>query len=259
MNESTPKIAALNLVKDYGHGKNRFRALDGVSLEVTQGQTFGLVGESGCGKSTLARAITLMDTPTEGSIVMDGQDVTHLPKRRRKAYRRTVRMVFQDPNDSLDPRYSVRQTLVEPLRTAKTPRADWSRRAAEALESVGLDRDVLERLPHEFSGGQRQRIAIARAIITEPELIVLDEPTSALDVSVQAQVLNLLVEIQKLTGMTYLFISHNLAVVRHLSHRIAVMERGQIVEQGAGDAIMDSPENDYTRKLVSSMPGLYRT
>lgn len=259
MSESTPKIAAIDLVKDYGHGKNKFRALDGVSLEVPQGQTFGLVGESGCGKSTLARAITLMDAPTRGSIVMDGQDVTHLPKRRRRAYRRTVRMVFQDPNDSLDPRFSVRRTLVEPLRSARSPRAEWDRRATDALESVGLERDVLDRLPHEFSGGQRQRIAIARAIITEPELIVLDEPTSALDVSVQAQVLNLLVEIQNATGMTYLFISHNLAVVRHLSHRIAVMERGKIVEQGAGDSIMDTPENEYTRQLVSSMPGLYRS
>lgn len=258
MTDEQPKIATFDLVKDYGHGAGKFRALNGVSLRVPRGRTFGLVGESGCGKSTLARALTLMDPPTSGRIEMDGLDVTQLSRSLRRSYRRRVRMVFQDPNDSLDPRFSVLRSLAEPLRAAGMPKAEWRERAIGALRAVGLDEDALERGPFEFSGGQRQRVAIARAVITEPELVVLDEPTSALDVSVQAQVLNLLVDLQALLGVTYVFISHNLAVVRHLAHHVAVMEQGRIVEEGAGDAVMDSPQAPYTRKLVGSIPELYR-
>jgi peptide/nickel transport system ATP-binding protein len=253
------QVAARGLVQEYGHGSSAFRAVDGVDLEIRRGETLGLVGESGCGKSTLARALMLMRRPTGGALEFGGADVTRLGRKQLAEHRRRIRMVFQDPNDSLDPRFTVSQSLVEPLRAARAPRDVWDGRMRAALADVGLPADALARQPHEFSGGQRQRIAIARAIIVEPEFVVLDEPTSALDVSVQAQVLNLLVDLQLRTGMTYLFISHNMAVVHHMAHRVAVMERGRIVETGTGEQVMDRPEHPYTRDLLQAMPALYRS
>jgi ABC-type glutathione transport system ATPase component len=256
--EQDPQLSVESLVYQYGHGASTFRAVDGVDLQIRAGETLGLVGESGCGKSTLARILMLALRLTSGAVRFDGTDVSGVRGKELRSYRQRVRMVFQDPNDSLDPRFSVARSLAEPLRASGAERSTWRERMVRALHDVGLEDDALSRQPHEFSGGQRQRIAIARAIVVEPEFIVFDEPTSALDVSVQAQVLNLLVDLQERTGMTYLFISHNLAVVHHIAHRVAVMESGRIVETGTGEQVIDAPQHPYTRTLVSAMPELYR-
>lgn len=248
-----------NVTQRFGHGNDTMTALDDVSLTVPRGQTLGLVGESGSGKSTLARAILLMRTPTAGSIEFDGTDVTGLRGSALRRHRRRVQMVFQDPNDSLDPRFTVARSIAEPLVAAGVGGKERRRRIADALDRVALPMDAAGRYPHEFSGGQRQRIAIARAMAAEPEFVVLDEPTSALDVSVQAQVLNLLVQLQKDSGVTYLFITHNLSVVHHIAHRVAVMHRGRVVEEGTGEQVMNAPEHPYTRTLLESMPVLYRS
>ncbi|MFB4348520.1 ATP-binding cassette domain-containing protein [Microbacterium sp. CR_7] len=248
-----------NVTQRFGHGSDTMTALDDVSLTVPRGQTLGLVGESGSGKSTLARAILLMRTPTAGAIEFDGTDVTGLRGSALRRHRRRVQMVFQDPNDSLDPRFTVARSIAEPLVAAGIGAKERRRRIADALDRVALPMDAAGRYPHEFSGGQRQRIAIARAMAAEPEFVVLDEPTSALDVSVQAQVLNLLVQLQKDSGVTYLFITHNLSVVHHIAHRVAVMHRGRIVEEGTGEQVMNAPEHPYTRTLLESMPVLYRS
>lgn len=243
----------------FGHGAHAMTALDDVSLEVRRGETLGLVGESGSGKSTLARAILLMRRPTAGRIEFDGGDVTGLRGQALRRHRRRVQMVFQDPNDSLDPRFTIARSIAEPLVAAGFTTARRRSRVLEALEQVSIPTDAASRYPHEFSGGQRQRIAIARAIAAEPEFIVLDEPTSALDVSVQAQVLNLLVRLQEETGVTYLFITHNLSVVHHVAHRVAVMHNGKVVEEGTGAQVMNAPQDPYTKSLIESMPVLYRT
>ena len=248
-----------NVTQRFGHGNDTMTALDDVSLTVPRGQTLGLVGESGSGKSTLARAILLMRTPTAGTIEFDGTDVTGLRGSALRRHRRRVQMVFQDPNDSLDPRFTVARSIAEPLVAAGVGAKDRRRRIADALDRVALPMDAAGRYPHEFSGGQRQRIAIARAMAAEPEFVVLDEPTSALDVSVQAQVLNLLVQLQEDSGVTYLFITHNLSVVHHIAHRVAVMHRGRVVEEGTGEQVMNAPEHPYTRTLLESMPVLYRS
>lgn len=248
-----------NVTQRFGHGDNAMTALDDVSLTVPRGETLGLVGESGSGKSTLARAILLMRTPTAGAIEFDGVDVTGLRGSALRRHRRRVQMVFQDPNDSLDPRFTVARSIAEPLVAAGIAPKERRRRIADSLDRVGLPMDAAGRYPHEFSGGQRQRIAIARAMAAEPEFVVLDEPTSALDVSVQAQVLNLLVQLQKDTGVTYLFITHNLSVVHHIAHRVAVMHQGRVVEEGTGEQVMNAPQHPYTQKLLESMPVLYRS
>lgn len=248
-----------NLTQRFGHGDNAMTALDDVSLNVPRGETLGLVGESGSGKSTLARAILLMRRPTAGSIEFDGADVTGLRGSALRRHRRRVQMVFQDPNDSLDPRFTVGRSIAEPLVAAGIVQKERRRRVADSLDRVGLPTGAVARYPHEFSGGQRQRIAIARAMAADPEFVVLDEPTSALDVSVQAQVLNLLVQLQNDTGVTYLFITHNLSVVHHIAHRVAVMHRGEVVEEGTGDQVMNAPQHPYTKRLLESMPVLYRT
>jgi ABC-type glutathione transport system ATPase component len=248
-----------HLSQRFGHGAHTVTALDDVTLEVRRGETLGVVGESGSGKSTLARAILLMRRPTLGTIEFDGTDLTRARGRALRRHRRRVQMVFQDPNDSLDPRFTVARSIAEPLVAAGTGGADRRRRVADVLAQVGLPPDAAVRHPHEFSGGQRQRIAIARAMVGDPDFIVLDEPTSALDVSVQAQVLNLLVDLQRQTGVSYLFITHNLSVVSHIAHRIAVMSGGQIVESGTGEQIMNAPRHEYTRTLLGSMPALYRS
>ncbi|OAN32875.1 peptide ABC transporter ATP-binding protein [Plantibacter sp. H53] len=243
----------------FGHGEHATLALDDVSLEVRRGETLGLVGESGSGKSTLARAILLMRRPSSGCIEFDGGDVSRLRGSALRTHRRRVQMVFQDPNDSLDPRFTVARSIAEPLVAAGLGAAARRARVVESLHQVGLPGDAAGRFPHEFSGGQRQRIAIARAMAAKPEFVVLDEPTSALDVSVQAQVLNLLVRLQEETGVTYLFITHNLAVVHHVAHRVAVMRNGRVVEEGTGEQVMTRPQDAYTRELLESMPVLYRT
>ena len=248
-----------NVTQRFGHGDNAMTALDDVSLTVPRGETLGLVGESGSGKSTLARAILLMRAPTAGSIEFDGVDVTGLRGSALRRHRRRVQMVFQDPNDSLDPRFTVARSIAEPLVAAGIAPKERRRRIADSLDRVGLPMDAAGRYPHEFSGGQRQRIAIARAMAAEPEFVVLDEPTSALDVSVQAQVLNLLVQLQRDTGVTYLFITHNLSVVHHIAHRVAVMHQGRVVEEGTGEQVMNAPQHAYTQKLLESMPVLYRS
>lgn len=248
-----------NITQRFGHGEHAMTALDDVSIDVRRGETLGLVGESGSGKSTLARAILLMRRPTAGSIEFDGENVTGLRGRALRRHRRRIQMVFQDPNDSLDPRFTIARSVAEPLVAAGMASTERRMRVYEALDQVGIPSDAVNKYPHEFSGGQRQRIAIARAMAAEPEFIVLDEPTSALDVSVQAQVLNLLVRLQEQTGVTYLFITHNLAVVHHIAHRVAVMHSGRVVEEGTGEQVMTAPQHPYTQGLLESMPVLYRS
>ncbi|MCP5367349.1 MAG: ATP-binding cassette domain-containing protein [Hyphomicrobiales bacterium] len=234
----------------------RFRALHGVSLEVRAGESFGIVGESGCGKSTLARAVLALETPSAGTVEFMGEDLFALSASRLRGMRRHMQMVFQDPYGSLDPRHKVGRIVAEPLDMleAGLGRRERRRRVAESLGRVRLNGSDADKYPHEFSGGQRQRIAIARALITHPRLIVADEPVSALDVSVQAQVLNLMSDLRRDQGLTYLFISHDLSVVRHVTDRVAVMYLGRIVEQGETAQVFAQPRHPYTRALLDAVP-----
>jgi len=234
------------------------KALNGVSFAVEAGRSLGIVGESGSGKSTIARLVMALDTPTSGSIRMLGRDINALPRRELRVARRDFQMVFQDPYGSLDPRQTVARIVAEPLEalagTAEAAtRAQQRERAAESLAAVGLRTTDLDKYPHEFSGGQRQRIAIARALITRPKLIVADEPVSALDVSVQAQVLNLMQDLQQQFGISYLLISHDLAVVNHLCDDVCVVLKGQIVERGAPERLFREAEHPYTRALLEAV------
>jgi peptide/nickel transport system ATP-binding protein len=229
------------------------RAVDGVDLEIEEGRTLGLVGESGCGKSTLGRAILRLSPITEGRVLFDGADVAPLKGEKLRGIRQDMQMVFQDPMASLNPRQSVETLITEPLRAHSIP-FDRKTRVRELLEKVGLPSSAAQKYPHEFSGGQRQRIGIARAIALEPRLVIADEPVSALDVSIQAQVLNLLEELQTSLGLTYLVIAHDLAVVRHVSDEVAVMYLGSVVEQAQSDDLYDKPLHPYTKALMSAVP-----
>ena len=228
-------------------------ALIDASFTIEAGRSLGIVGESGSGKSTLARLVMALDTPTRGQVLLDGQDLHALPPRALRAARRDFQMVFQDPYGSLDPRHTVERIVAEPLTALEAmSAADQRQRIQATLESVGLRPSDLGKYPHEFSGGQRQRIAIARALVTRPRLIVADEPVSALDVSVQAQVLNLMMDMQQQFGVTYLLISHDLAVVNHLCSDVAVMTQGRIVELAPAAQIFSAPQHPYTRLLLDA-------
>ena len=229
------------------------RAVDGVDLSIEKGRTLGVVGESGCGKSTLGRAVLQLEPITAGTVVFDGEDLSRLKGPALRAMRRRMQMVFQDPLASLDPRQSVSSVLAEPLRT-HGEKGPYDKRMRELLDLVGLPASAANRFPHEFSGGQRQRIGIARAIALNPELIIADEPVSALDVSIQAQVVNLLEELQERLGLTYLVIAHDLAVVRHISDDIAVMYLGSVVEVASSDGLYARPLHPYTIALLSAIP-----
>jgi oligopeptide/dipeptide ABC transporter ATP-binding protein len=262
--DSDPLLRVENLATYFGVRGGRcgaarrvLKAVDGVSFELRRGQTLGLVGESGCGKSTLARTILRLIPATAGKVTFDGLDVFALPPRAVRALRRRMQIVFQDPAGSLNPRLHVDTIVGEALqvhglvRTAAEQRA----RVAQLLARVGLSADDMDRYPHEFSGGQRQRIGIARALALQPSLIVCDEPVSALDVSIQAQILNLLRDLQREFGLSYLFIAHNLAVVQHESDEVAVMYLGRIVEQAPTDELFAEPRHPYTRTLLAAAPG----
>ena len=257
----TPLLSVRNLVKYYqsgglfGRTAPPVRAVDGVSFDVGQGETLALVGESGCGKSSVGRTILRLQEPTGGQALYEGVDIFSLDRNTLRERRRHMQIIFQDPYSSLNPRMTIGAAIAEGIEIHRlAPRAEIPGRVAGLLEEVGLDPTYARRYPHEFSGGQRQRIGIARALAVQPSFIVCDEPVSALDVSVQAQVLNLLADLQRQRGLSYLFIAHDLAVVRQIAHRIAVMYLGHIVEEGPTDEILSNPRHPYTVALLSAVP-----
>jgi oligopeptide transport system ATP-binding protein len=231
------------------------KAVDGVSFSVESGETLGLVGESGSGKSTACRAVLQLLHPTSGSVKFEGREIAGLSRRQMRPLRAEMQMIFQDPYASLNPRKRIGQIVGDPLKLQGVASGrDLRGRVQELLERVGLSSEHYNRFPHEFSGGQRQRIGIARALALNPKLVVCDEPVSALDVSIQAQIINLLDDLQDELGLAYLFVAHDIGVVRHISDRIAVMHEGKIVEQGAADQVCEHPKDDYTKKLLSAVP-----
>ena len=259
---TVPLLQVTDLVRHYALPRETLfgapplvKALNGVSFSVQAGRSMGIVGESGSGKSTIARLVMALDAPTSGSVQLEGRDLHTMPRQALRTARRDFQMVFQDPYGSLDPRQTVARIVAEPLEAlAETSRAEQRERASESLAAVGLRTTDLDKYPHEFSGGQRQRIAIALALITRPKLIIADEPVSALDVSVQAQVLNLLQDLQQQFGISYLLISHDLAVVNHLCDDVCVLHRGLVVERGAPQHLFAHAEHPYTQALLDAVP-----
>jgi peptide/nickel transport system ATP-binding protein len=274
MSEQSPLVVAHDLAMSFdvsapwlnrvleGKPRQRLQAVDGVSFQITRGQTLALVGESGCGKSTVARLLVGLYQPTRGTMQFDGQDA-HAAYRSAdaRAIRQRIQMIFQDPYASLNPRWTVQAIIGEPLQEHGLIKdeAGLKDRVAELLRSVGLSAQDMGKYPHQFSGGQRQRISIARALATAPEFLVCDEPTSALDVSVQAQVLNIMRDLQRSRGLTYLFISHNLAVVRHVSDQVGVMYLGRLVELADKHTLFSQPRHPYTRMLLEAIPKMHQT
>jgi len=250
-----PILEVQDLVKHFPVKGGRIYAVNGVSFSQARGETIGIVGESGCGKSTLARTVLRLIEPTSGKLLFDGQDLLRLPPKALRRRRRDMQIIFQDPYASLDPRVRIGASIEEPLLIHRFGRrAERGARVAELLELVGLGAEAAARYPHEFSGGQRQRIGIARAIAAGPKLVIADEPVSALDVSIQSQILNLLVELRDRLALSLLFISHDLAVIRYISERVAVMYLGQLVEVGDAAAIFEEPAHPYTQALLSAIP-----
>lgn len=239
----------------FNTAKAQCKAVDGVNLNIMPGETLGLVGESGCGKSTLGKCVLRLNNPTGGSIIYNGHDITHLSQSQLMPFRHDIQMIFQDPAESLNARHSVGELLAEPFVVQNIgTKEERRKKVLDLLDMVGLPKNAAERYPFEFSGGQRQRIGIARALALNPKLIVCDEPVSALDVSVQSQILNLLMDLQKELDLAYLFIAHDLAVVKHISDRIAIMYLGKIVEIGEADEIYSNPMHAYTKALISAVP-----
>ncbi|GAA0535693.1 ABC transporter ATP-binding protein [Saccharopolyspora subtropica] len=258
--DPTAAISVRAVTRDYRrprtsllHPAPPVHALRGISFDVAPGEHFGIVGESGCGKSTLLRIIAGLDRPTSGTVMVDGTDITRLPERRLRMLREHLQLVFQDPMSSLDPRMRVGDIVAEPLVAQGRDHRD---EVPALLEAVGLGRDTADRYPHQFSGGQRQRIAIARALAPRPRIIVADEPVSALDVSVRGQVLNLIADLVDELSLTLVFVSHDLAVVRHVCDRVAVMSEGRIVEMGPTEQVYGDPRHPYTRRLIAAIPTL---
>jgi oligopeptide transport system ATP-binding protein len=254
---SEPLLDVQDLVKVYGDPGSRasVRAVDDVSFTVQPGETFGLVGESGCGKSTVARCIMRLIPPTSGKVYFEGQDLLAAAPGALRSVRRQLQMVFQDPYSSLNPRMTVRSILLEPLEIHRQgTRPEREKRVRELLDLVGLNEAALRKYPHEFSGGQRQRIGIARALALSPHLVVADEPVSALDLSIRAQVVNLLADLQRQLGLAYLFIAHDLTLVRHVCHRVAVMRAGKIVELADTEQLFSQPRHAYTQALMEAIP-----
>jgi oligopeptide transport system ATP-binding protein len=263
MSGGAPLLEVTDLVKHFPVKRgilidrevDRIRAVDGISFAIPRGQTLGLVGESGSGKSTACRAVLQLTAPTSGSIRFEGEEIAGLSRRRLRPLRREMQMVFQDPYASLNPRKRVGQIVGEPLKLQGVASGGRLRtQVQELLERVGLSPEHYDRYPHEFSGGQRQRVGIARAIALKPKLVVADEPVSALDVSIQAQIVNLLDDLQDELGLTYVFVAHDIGVVRHISDRVAVMHNGKIVEQGTADQVCEHPIDAYTKKLLAAVP-----
>ncbi|HEU5252865.1 MAG TPA: ATP-binding cassette domain-containing protein [Solirubrobacterales bacterium] len=262
-NTGAPLLEVTDLVKHFPIKRgilidrevDQVRAVDGVSFQVQRGETLGLVGESGSGKSTACRAVLQLIKPTSGSVKFEGREISGLRQRQMRPLRREMQMIFQDPYASLNPRKRIGQIVGDPLkRQGVASGSELRRQVQELLERVGLSSEHYNRFPHEFSGGQRQRIGIARALSLKPKLVICDEPVSALDVSIQAQIVNLLDDLQDEFGMAYLFVAHDIGVVRHISDRIAVMNNGKIVEQGTADQVCESPQDEYTKKLLAAVP-----
>ena len=255
MTDRAPVLTANNITVKYRRGRQHFTALNDVSIAIPPASTVGLVGESGSGKSTLAKAILGLAPIASGRVELLGKDITALPGKERRRLGSTIQAVFQDPNTSLNPSFTIRRSLIEPLRAQRMlSQVDVAARVDEVLTAVGMEPDAADRRPRQFSGGQRQRISIARALITNPQIVVCDEAVSALDLSVQAQVLNLLNDLQQQHGLSYLFISHDMSVVKHICHQVTVLYRGEVKESGPAKAVTTTPQDPYTKALLLAAP-----